>query len=43
MKGAKDDGVGVDGIEELGRRDGNEEDGWLGRLGFFSGEWDSVD
>ncbi len=32
LKGANNDGVGVDGIEELGRRVGNE-DGWLGRLG----------
>ncbi len=32
LKGANNDGVGVGGIEELGRRVGNE-DGWLGRLG----------
>jgi len=35
VKGAKDDGVGFDGIEELGRREGNEEDGCLGRWGFW--------
>ncbi len=35
LKGAKDDGVGVDGIEELGRREGNE-DGWMvGKVGVF--------